>query len=238
MQLEFLEQYSNWNGYIKIYTEVENNFNSGDTVYITYTNTNPLEPNVFNLENPSDFDTPFRDDVNSNFYVGYKVLYTNKYKNEIVINRYYNDIGDGKILKNQYLSKISYRGGNYYNDIADGVVFYDCNIFNGEFATIIGQVSGLTSSGITLISGATVICVGLTTTSDSNGRYSLNVPTGTNIVKCYAPGFITKTFPININTNQTKTYNIFMLSGTNSITIYANETNIYLVIWLILFHLQ
>lgn len=222
--VKILEQYSNWNGYIKIYTEIENNFNTGDTVYITYTDPDPLDSNVFNLENPSNFINPFDENVNSNFYVGYKVLYTNKYKNEIVINRYYNDIGDGKLLKNQYLSKISCRGGNFYNDIADGVVFYDCNIFNGEFATITGYVSGQGNSGLTIISGATIICVGLTSISDLNSLYSLNVPTGVNIVKCYATGYITNTFYIDIATNETKYYNILMLSGTNSITISADTT--------------
>lgn len=225
--VKILEQYSNWNGYIKIYTEVENNFNSGDTVYITYTDPNPLETNVFNLENPSNFDDPFDPSVNSNFYIGYKVLYTNKYKNEIVINRYYNEIGNGKVLKNQYLSKISCRGGNFYNDIADGVVFYDCNIFDDEFATIVGNVSGVTYSGITSISGATIICVGLKTTSDSTSYYSLNVPTGINIVKCYATGYITKTFFIDINTNEIKTYDILMTQGTNSITIFSDTTSVY-----------
>jgi uncharacterized protein YjbI with pentapeptide repeats len=120
--VKILETYSNWNGYIKLYTEVESNFRLGDTVYITYT-----EPSVptdtFNLENPA---TPF-----TNFYLGYKILYINSFRNEVVINRYFNDIPAGKKLKNQYLSKISVRGGNLVSGTLDGVVLYDCDIHSG-----------------------------------------------------------------------------------------------------------
>jgi hypothetical protein len=35
--VKILEKYSNWNGFIRLYTEVGSNFVVGDTVYITYT---------------------------------------------------------------------------------------------------------------------------------------------------------------------------------------------------------
>ena len=68
--VKILENYSNWNGYIKLYSEVESNFEVDDIVYITYTDPNIVSSTTFNLENPS---VPFE-----NFYVGYKILYTNK----------------------------------------------------------------------------------------------------------------------------------------------------------------
>ena len=202
---KILESYSNWNGYIMLYTEVENNFNVGDIAYITLTEPTYVYETDYNIENPS---VPFND-----FYTGYKILYTDKYKNAVVINRYYNDIPSGKKLKNQYLSKISCRGGDFYDKISDGVVFYDCNILNSDFATITGVVSGST------ISGATIICAGLSTKSDENGIYTLNVPTGTNTVKCKADGYITKTFTINISKNRQQTQNIIMTPGSNALTI-------------------
>jgi hypothetical protein len=211
--VQILDTFSNWNGYIRLYTIFENNFNVNDTVYITYTSPLTIDTSIFNLENPSNFDNPF--DPPINFYLGYKVLYVNKYKNEIVINRHFNDIPAGKLLKNQYLSKISCRGGDFYDDVTDGVVFYDCNLHNSTFATISGVVSGST------IVGAKILCSGLSTTSDINGHYSLDIPAGTNSVKCSADvqGYITETFIITVEENRFYTKNIFMTPGENSITI-------------------
>ena len=113
--VRILESYDNWRGYIKLYTEVDSSFRIGDIVYVTYTEpiTGSTETKIFNLENPS---IPF-----ANYYLGYKILYVNYLTNEVVIDRYYNDIPPDSILKNQYLSKISCRGGNFYNNVADGV---------------------------------------------------------------------------------------------------------------------
>jgi len=207
--VKILENYSNWNGYIKLYSEVESNFEVDDIVYITYTDPNIVSSTTFNLENPS---VPFE-----NFYVGYKILYTNKSKNEIVINRYYNDITKGYVLKNQYLSKISCRGGTFYGDVSDGVVYYNCNILNGSFGIIYGIISGST------ISGAEIICSGLNTFSDSHGNYTLSIPSGSNIIKCRATGYITKTLNTNITANIKQLLDIQMTSGSNSITIYTTE---------------
>ena len=120
--VKILQVYSNWNGHTKLYTEVESNFVAGDTVYITYTE--PIVPSdVFNLENPL---SPYAE-----YSLGYKIVSVNNAKNEIVINRDYIDIPTGKILKNQYLSKASCRGGRYYSGNADGAVFYNCDIYSG-----------------------------------------------------------------------------------------------------------
>ena len=53
-----------------------------------------------------------------------------------MINRYYNDtqILPNLKIKNQYLSKISCRGGIFFGDMSDGVVFYNCDIVNGNFS--------------------------------------------------------------------------------------------------------
>ena len=226
--VKILETYSNWNGYIKLYTEVESNIVVGDTVYVTHTEPTYDYALTFILENPS---TPYDSYGEfSSFFVGYKVLYVNTYNNEVVINRYYNDIPSGKALKNQYLSKISCRGGEYYNDITDGVVFYNCNILNGNFSNISGTISGATLSGSTVISntilsGSTIYCAGLFTISDINGDYSLNAPIGTNIVKCYAPGYITDTFYTNVSSFSNE-LNITLTAGTNSITIISDTNSI------------
>ena len=148
--VKILEKCSNSNGYIKLSTEVESNFLVGDTVYVTYTE--PTIPaGVFNLENPT---IPFVD-----FYLGYKILSVNNTRNEIVINRNYNDTS-GLTLKNQFLSKISCRGGNYYDNVADGVVFYNCNIFDSLFSPLTGLITGST------IAEATVRACGITAISD------------------------------------------------------------------------
>ena len=222
--VKILDVYDNWNGYIKLYTEFENNFNVNDTVYITYTEPDAPDSETFNIQNPSDFNIPFEPFID--YYLGYKVLYVNKFKNEIVINRYYNDIPTGSLLKNQSISKVSCRGGYFYGGISDGVVFYNSNILNGNFGTMLGTVSGITNTGLTVIEGATILCVGLITISDINGKYLLNVPSGLNIVKCAAPGYITNTFYAEISSTSTNIVNIMLTGGTNSITITNTSTGI------------
>lgn len=209
--VNILEIYSNWNGYIKLYTEVQSNFIVGDTAYITYTSTN-TEPNIFNLENPS-----IPDEGSNRFYLGYKILYVNQFKNEIVINRHYNDIPIGYSLANQQISKISCRGGYLYNSVSDGVVFYNCSILNAGFATI----SGIISIGNIPISGALITVSGtkIIHTTDSNGYYIINAASGDNLIKCYSPGFIINTINVHINLDEKVTQNISMIEGNNSITI-------------------
>lgn len=208
--VKILDKYENWKGYLKLFTEIESNFTVGDTVYITYTEPTIDSGVTFNAENPN---TPFAD-----FFVGYKVLYTNIYKNEVVINRYYNDVTPGLNLDNQYLSKVSCRGGDFYGDVADGVVFYDCNIFNGNFADLSGVVSGST------ISGAIIRTAGLYTVSDVDGNYLLRVPIGSIQLKCSANGYITKTETISVD--ETMTHDILMTAGSNSISISASTSEI------------
>lgn len=123
--VKILENFSNWNGYIKLYTEVESNFEIDDIVYIIFTN--PFSTFTFNLENPN---TPYEKWSN-----GYKVLYVNKSRNEVVINRDYNDITSGLYLKNQYLSKVKIRGGTFKNGTIDGLTFFNSNIGSGATFT-------------------------------------------------------------------------------------------------------
>lgn len=202
-----LEKFSNYNGYIKIYTEVQSNIDENDIVYITCVESS-IDSETLNLANPT-----IPDEGADRFYLGYKVLYVNSYKNEIVINKYYNDIDINKKIKNQYISKVSCKNGDLYDNVSDGVIFYECNVLNGNFGTLTGIVSG------SIISGATLLCAGIKTISDSYGNYSIAIPVGHNIVKCSAYGYITKTFDINILKNQKLNYNILMTAGINSITI-------------------
>lgn len=204
--VKILETCSNWNGYIKLYTEVESNFRIGDIVYITYTEPT-IDIDTFNLENPS---IPF-----ANYYLGYNVLYSNHLNNEVVIDRYYNDLTGTtyKYLKNQFLSKISCRGGNYYDDISDGVIFYDCNIIDANLAPLSGVVYGST------IPGAIIRCAGLYTISDSNGEYLLNVPVGNIVINAKASGYISKTLITSIEPNIINSFDINLIIGANSISI-------------------
>ena len=212
--VNILEIYSNWNGYIKIYTEVQSNFVVGDTAYITYASTKSMS-NIFNLENPS-----VPDEGSNRYYLGYKILYVNQSKNEIVINRHYNDIPSGYSLKYQQISKISCRGGYLYKSVSDGVVFYNCNILNVGFSTISGIVSinGIPTPGVMVtLSGSKRIH-----TTDSNGYYILNSVKGDNIIKSYKDGYIINNVTVHINSDEKKTQNISLISGNNNITISSN----------------
>jgi len=179
--VRILENYSNHEGWIKLYTEIENNFEVNDIVYITYTEPT-IDPTIFDLSNPAE---AFKE-----FYTGYKILYTNSYRNEIVINRHFNDITPGTFLKNQYLSKMACLSGYYYNDISDGVVYYKCNV--GSFGFLEGHVYSGATTGTT-ISGATVSITSLgltyTTKVSDKGHYLFIVPTGSFLVNCSASGF-------------------------------------------------
>jgi len=201
--VRILEKYDNYKGYIKLYTEVENNFAVNDIVYITYTEPIIDTGITFDLSNPT---VAFAE-----YYTGYKILYINKSRNEIVINRHFNDIKPGTILKNQFLSKMACLGGNYFNDVSDGVVYYNCNV--GTFGTISGYVyiSGSTT-GVT-ISGATVSinALGLTTISNENGHYSFIIPPETFLIECDAAGYISSdTISITINNMESKTLDFYL----------------------------
>jgi hypothetical protein len=211
--VKILEKYANENGYIKLYTEVESNFVIGDIVYITYTEPT-ITSDIFSLENPA---IPFEP-----YYLGYKIIKLNNYRNEIVIDRDYNDIGDGKKLSNQYISKISARGGDYFDDVSDGVVFYDCNVFEMEFGTIQGIVSG------SIISGATISVLNSSyrnksigimngTISDKDGIYSINLPLGQNDLICRATGYLTTGLTLDVDSGIRTGVTIFMISGTTTI---------------------
>ena len=217
--VNILEIYSNWNGYIKLYTEVQSNFIVGDTVYVTYTSSE-TGTTIFNLENPS-----IPDEGTNRFYLGYKILYINQFKNEIVINRHYNDIPDGYYLKNQQLSKVSCRGGYLYNYISDGVVFYNCSILNNGFSTISGiiTVNNVPIQGVSVtISGTKIVH-----TTDSNGFYIINASNGDNLIKCYYPGYIISPINVHINSGEKVTKNISMISGNNNITISSDIQPIF-----------
>lgn len=229
--VNILETYSNWNGYIRLYTEVENNFDVNDIIYITYTEPIINSATTFSLDNnyhnitKKYYDNPLDDNIREISF-GYKILYVNKSKNEVVINRHYNDITPGYVLSNQRLSKVSCRGGDFYNNISDGSVFYNCNILNGYFSTLQGIISGITISGSTILSGATIYYAGLVTISDVNGFYSLNIPVGLDIIKCHSVGYITNTVSKNILANTINILNIILTGGTNSISISASITSI------------
>jgi len=213
--VKILEKFSNWNGYLKIYTEIENNFMVGDIVYITYTEPEFDSSIIYNLDNMYDYTISdySNNPINLEFGFGYKILYVNKFNNEVVINKYYNDIDNNLIIKNQELSKVSCRGGNFFNSISDGVTYYNCNFFNGEFGTLSGVISGSTG----LLENAMVLCNGLYTLTDSNGYYSFDIPLGFNIIKIKANSHIT--YSIEKNILKENTLNTTLSSGENSITI-------------------
>jgi len=168
--VKILPIFSNWEGHTKLYTEIESNFTVGDTVYITYTE--PSIPiGVFSIENPT---IPYAE-----YALGYKVLYVNKAKNELVIDRDYINIASGTTLRNQYLSKISCKSGDYYNGKADGAVFFRCSIYSGltftqgvlKYCNLYGIVFNDKYEGI-----KTVV-----TTNDFNSKFGVKSPTTTTL---------------------------------------------------------
>jgi len=223
--VNILEKYSNWNGYIKLYTEVESNFEVGDTVYITYVKSTINTGTTFNLDNNYSnstntyYDDPFNANVNQ-YSFGYKILYVNYHKNELVINRYYKDITPGTFLSNQCLSKVTCRDGNFFQKVADGVVFFNCNVFNSDYSILEGIVSGITFTGVSytsvLLSGATISCAGTTTTSDENGYYSMNLTTGTKTVDCSATLYLPQSISTTIIANQVNILNITLVNYTTT----------------------
>ena len=235
--VQILEKHSNWNGYIKLFTEVESNFNVNDIIYITYTSPTIDNSRIFSLDNNYNnvtaqyYDNPFDENVKE-FSFGYKVLYTNKYKNEIVINRNYDDIklsnnsGQTIVLSDQSLSKVTFRKGTFFDKIADGVVFYggderNCNIFNSDFSIVQGTITYDDGSltGATL-SGVTILCSGLLATNNNNGYYTISLPIGLQTIKFYADGFITHTEILSVS-GDINELNIRMSGGTNSVEIYG-----------------
>ena len=171
--VKILENFSNSNGYIKLYTEVESNFYKGDTVYITYTEPTINVTTTFSLENPS---TPFE-----KFYLGYKILSVNNFKNEIVINRYFNEIPAGKKLKEQYISKVSVKQSEFLDGTLDGVVLYDCGIHSGITFTQ-GVFKYCDISGITFSDKYSNIKT-VTTTDNYNSKFSTSSQTTTSLSK-------------------------------------------------------
>ena len=214
--VRILENYSNHEGWIKLYTEIENNFEVNDIVYITYTEPT-IDPTIFDLSNPAE---AFKE-----FYTGYKILYTNSYRNEIVINRHFNDITPGTFLKNQYLSKMACLGGYYYNDVSDGVVYYQCNV--GSFGFLEGHVYSGATTGIT-ISGATITINSLglsyTTKVSDKGHYSFIVPTGSFLVNCSASGFTSTGQTTSITLASTTYLPFHLITGTTTTTTTQSPT--------------
>lgn len=225
---KILEVYSNYNGYIKLYTEIQSNFNINDIVYITYYGLEENKENdTFSLQNPI---TP--DDLNKNFYLGYKVLYVNEYKNEVVINKYYNDIPKNYRLRNQYLSKVVCRNTMVYNDELDGVVMFDnSHILNGTFYKLGGRIYSIETNAETgietesIISGATIYCNGIRTISDSGGTYLFDIPKGNNTIKVSSNGYITQDTEIITNDNNYN-FDVMLSPGENKLII-SIDTDIY-----------
>src|SRR5690606_28498793 len=115
---------------------------------------------------------------------------------------YFNDITTGYKLKNQYLSKVSCRGGNFIGGISDGVVYNNCNLFSDDFGKLTGITYGNTIDGLVLVTGATIYSIGLETISNQNGVYSINLPAGTNKVTYLADNYITQNHNVIISKNK------------------------------------
>lgn len=105
--VKLLPKVDNYNGYIKLYTELDSHIETNDIVYITYDgDLNNITLNDLILDN---YNTVLNS--NNNIYdlysTGYKILYVNKNNNSIVINKKITDIDPNKSLNDHYVSKVS-----------------------------------------------------------------------------------------------------------------------------------
>ena len=108
--VKLLKTFSMYNEYIMLYTEIDSHIEKGDRVYITVVgDVGDLSQDSIILDNlySSNIDTLYNDTLQ-----GYNVLFVDKTKNAIVINKKVSDITStddisGYTIENQYISKIS-----------------------------------------------------------------------------------------------------------------------------------
>ena len=99
--VKLLSKVDNFNGYIRVYTELNSNFKANDTVYIS--SRFNIKSTGFTLDNFIENnldDYPYVD-----YATGYKIIRVKN--NEIILNRPYR-FGTAPTLENHYISKISF----------------------------------------------------------------------------------------------------------------------------------
>ncbi|MCB1712539.1 MAG: hypothetical protein KDH96_08730, partial [Candidatus Riesia sp.] len=177
--VELLPEIKNNNGYICLTTKVNSNLLIGDIVYISsisgdtsyYSDSTYILDNVIEISGCTDW-------YYHPYLSGYKVVDINNNRNEITIDRYYNDKIKNKKIYDHYLSKISVTNMYMRKGDIDCVLFKNVmlNEFSGstdDINLIQGIIlSGSTPSwsGYTYISGGTIQNVIIGDKYDSNYR--------------------------------------------------------------------
>jgi len=107
-----------FNGYIKLYTELDSHIEVGDTVFITYSG-NTADLGELDLDNL--YYVSFRDEnFYNNYAQGYNVLYVEKNNNSFVIDREIISIPIGSKLDGYYVSTVVGDSINIFDGIVDG----------------------------------------------------------------------------------------------------------------------
>jgi len=115
--VKLLSKVDNFNGYIRVYTELNSNFKKDDVVYISSKfNVKHTGSTLDNfIENNLDDDYPYVD-----YASGYKVLKVKN--NEIIIDRLY-QFDNELTLQDHYISKISFNIGNFNKGKLNSILF-------------------------------------------------------------------------------------------------------------------
>lgn len=127
--VKLLNKIDNYNGYIKLYSEIDSHIELNDIVYITfYGNNDDIDfDNDVILDN--NILAEYSDEFIYNEYIcGYKVIYVNKYDNSFVINKKYNTIPKNKNLYNHFVSKITINNCEIANSKINSTLIKNSNI--------------------------------------------------------------------------------------------------------------
>ena len=97
--------------------------------------------------------------------------------------------------------------------MTDSANQFTVNYHNPGFNTGLGKITGrITGSGCQMISGATVSAGGVSTTTNTEGRFSLKVPPGPYQVSVSAPNWQNGTRTVTVNDNYSTDINFYLTS--------------------------
>jgi len=162
--VKILPKIDSYNGYIQLYTELDSHIEVGDYVFITYSG-NTID---LNLETDVILDNYLyvlygEDFLYNSISQGYEVLYVDKYKNLIVINRNIYTIPSNTNLYNHYISSVVCNNITISNGTIDGTILKNA---------VIG--SGTTEINNNLLLTQGVLLNGNLYNCDINDKYSNN----------------------------------------------------------------
>lgn len=135
--VKLLPKIDSYNGYIKLYTELDSHIEEGDTVFITFsgdtTQLNIATDIILDNYTYIIYDNDF---IYNQFAQGYKVIYVDKMNNSFVINRFIFTIPNGKKLYGHYVSRV----------VCNNIVINKAKIDGTLFKYGVIDSSGMTSN--------------------------------------------------------------------------------------------